>query len=46
MEYTVIYPSGQQQQFYLRSVAELYASLHKGRVVGKPTLTVVERKAA
>ena len=46
MEYTVIYPNGTQQKFYVRSVAELYASINGGRVVGKPTLKLVDRLAA
>jgi len=46
MEYTVVYPNGTEQKFYVRAVAEMYAAINKGRVVGKPQLTVVERKAA
>ena len=46
MEYTVIYPNGTQQQFYIRSVAEMYASINGGRVVGKPTLKLVDKLAA
>ena len=46
MEYTVIYPNGTQQKFYVRAVAEMYAQINKGRVVGKPQLVIVERKAA
>ena len=46
MEYTVIYPNGSQQKFYVRSVAELYARINGGRVVGKPELKVVDRLAA
>ena len=46
MEYTVIYPNGTQQQFYVRAVAEMYAAINRGRVVGRPQLTIVERRAA
>lgn len=46
MPYTVIYPNGTEQKFHIRGVAELYASLYQGRVVGAPQLTIVERKAA
>ena len=46
MEYTVIYPNGTQQKFYVRSVAELYASINGGRVVGKPQLVLVDKLAA
>ena len=46
MDYTVIYPSGQQQKFYVRAVAEMYAKINGGRVVGKPQLIVVAQKAA
>ena len=46
MPYTVIYPNGTQQQFYIRSVAEMYAQIHGGRVVGKPQLKLVDRLAA
>jgi hypothetical protein len=46
MPYTVIYPNGTQQQFYIRSVAELYQTINGGRIVGVPQLTIVERKAA
>jgi hypothetical protein len=46
MPYTVIYPNGTQQQFYIRSVAEMYANINGGRIVGVPQLTIVERKAA
>jgi len=46
MEYTVIYPSGQQQKFYIRSVAELYARLNGGRIVGRPDLKLVDKRAA
>lgn len=41
MPYTVIYPNGTEQKFYIRSVAEIYANLYKGRVVGKPQLKIV-----
>ncbi len=46
MEYTVIYPSGQQQKFYVRAVAEMYAQIRGGRVVGKPQLILVDKRAA
>ncbi len=46
MEYTVIYPNGRQQQFYVRSVAEMYAQIRGGRVVGRPQLILVDRRAA
>lgn len=46
MEYTVIYPNGTQQKFYVRSVAEMYAVINKGRVVGPPQLKLVDKLAA
>jgi hypothetical protein len=46
MSYTVLYPNGTQQQFYIRSVAEMYAQLRGGRVVGKPHLILVDKLAA
>ena len=46
MPYTVIYPNGRQQQFYIRGVAEMYARTHGGRVVGKPQLILVDKLAA
>jgi len=46
MAYTVIYPNGSSQKFYIRSVAELYASINGGRVVGKPQLKLVDKLAA
>jgi hypothetical protein len=46
MEYTVIYPNGTEQKFYLRSVAELYATINGGRIVGKPELKLVDKLAA
>ena len=46
MAYTVIYPNGRQQQFYIRSVAEMYARINGGRVVGKPQLILVDKLAA
>ena len=46
MIYTVIYPNGDQQQFYIRAMAELYALNKGGRVVGKPQLILVDRLAA
>lgn len=46
MEYTVIYPSGQQQKFYVRAVAEMFATINGGRVQGPPQLKLVAQKAA
>jgi len=46
MAYTVIYPNGTQQQFYIRSVADMYARINGGRVVGKPQLILVDKLAA
>ena len=46
MEYTVIYPNGTQQKFYVRAVAEMYATINGGRVVGKPELKLVDKLAA
>ena len=46
MEYTVVYPNGTQQQFYVRAVAEMYARINGGRVVGKPELILVDKLAA
>jgi hypothetical protein len=46
MAYTVVYPNGTQQQFYIRSVAEMYAQLRGGRVVGVPQLKLVDKLAA
>ncbi len=46
MPYTVIYPNGTQQKFYIRSVAEMYAQINGGRVVGKPELKLVDKLAA
>ncbi len=46
MAYTVIYPNGTSQKFYIRSVAEMYAQINGGRVVGKPQLVLVDRLAA
>jgi hypothetical protein len=46
MEYTVVYPNGTEEKFYIRSVAELYASIRGGRVVGKPQLKLVDKLAA
>ncbi len=46
MEYTLILPSGKQMQFYVRSVAEMYQRINGGRLVGQPTLTLVEKLAA
>ncbi len=33
MNYTVITNAGRVKTFYIKSVAEMYASLHKGRVI-------------
>jgi hypothetical protein len=46
MSYTVIYPNGRQQQFYVRAVADMYANINGGRVVGKPQLILVDKLAA
>ena len=46
MQYTVIYPNGTEQKFYLREVAEMYATIYSGRVVGKPQLVLVDKLAA
>ena len=46
MNYTVIYKDGSEQKFYLREMAELYAGIYGGRVVGKPQLILVDKLAA
>jgi hypothetical protein len=46
MAYTVVYPNGTQQQFYIKSVADMYAKINGGRVVGKPQLILVDKLAA
>jgi len=46
MPYTVVYPNGTQQQFYVRAVAEMYAQIRGGRVVGVPHLILVDKRAA
>ena len=46
MAYTVVYPNGTEQKFYIRSVAEMYAQIRGGRVVGKPQLILVDKLAA
>jgi hypothetical protein len=46
MAYTVVYPNGTEQKFYVRAVAEMYASINGGRVVGKPELKLVDKLAA
>jgi len=33
MPYTVILPNGATMQFYIKEMAETYATAHKGRVV-------------
>jgi hypothetical protein len=46
MNYTLIKPDGTEMKFYIRSVAELYLSIHGGRIVGKPELKLVDKLAA
>lgn len=46
MEYTVVYPNGTSMKFYLRSVAEMYARINGGRLVGPPELKLVDKLAA
>lgn len=46
MPYTVIYPNGSSQEFYIRSVAEMYARINGGRLVGPPQLKLVDKLAA
>ena len=46
MPYTVVYPNGTQQGFYIRSVADMYANINGGRVVGVPQLKLVDKLAA
>ena len=46
MEYTVVYPNGTTQKFYVRAVAEMFAQINKGRVVGRPDLKLVDKLAA
>ncbi len=46
MAYTVVYPNGTTQKFYIRAVAEMYAQINGGRVVGKPLLKLVDKLAA
>jgi hypothetical protein len=46
MAYTVVYPDGTEQKFYIRAVADMYARTHGGRVVGKPELKLVDKLAA
>ena len=46
MEYTVVYPNGTSMKFYLRSVAEMYANINGGRLVGPPELKLVDKLAA
>ena len=38
MKYTVIYPSGKVMCFYVKSVAELYASINRGTLVDESVL--------
>lgn len=46
MPYTVFYPNGTEQKFYLRSVAEMYARINGGRIAGPPDLKLVDKLAA
>ena len=46
MPYTVIYLNGTQQKFYVRAVADMYAKIRGGRVVGQPQLKLVDKLAA
>ena len=46
MEYTLILPNGQKMQFYVRSVAEMYQRIKGGRIVGRPELKLVDKRAA
>ena len=46
MPYTLILPSGERMQFYVRSVAEMYQTINGGRLVGPPDLKLVDRLAA
>lgn len=46
MQYTVILPSGERMQFYIRSVAEMYQQITGGRLVAPPQLKLVDRRAA
>lgn len=46
MAYTVVYPNGTEQKFYIRSVAEMYAQTHGGRLKGPPELKLVDKLAA
>ena len=46
MPYTVVYPNGRQQEFYVRAVAEMYATINGGRLVGPPQLKLVDKLAA
>ena len=42
MSYTVIFPTGKVMTFYIKGVAELYASLHKGTLVSQETMDAVQ----
>jgi hypothetical protein len=46
VNYTLIMPNGKEMKFYLRSVAEMYQTINGGRIVGVPTLKLVDRLAA
>ena len=46
MNYTVVYADGREQKFYIRDMAEMYARIYGGRVVGKPQLILVDKLAA
>ncbi len=42
MPYTVILPTGKIMQFYIRSLAETYASMYRGTLVTTDSLTTPE----
>jgi|TARA_B110000503_G_scaffold47028_1_gene76659 hypothetical protein len=44
VEFTVIYATGKEQKFHIRAVAEMYANIYGGRVVGKPQLELIVNK--
>ena len=46
MPYTVVYPNGQAEKFHIRAVAEMYAAIRGGRIVGPPELKLVDKRAA
>ena len=41
MKYTLIMPNGRTMQFFLYEMAEVYQSIHGGRIVGRPQLKLV-----